>query len=98
MFRQNSVGLTLLHHVLAVHEEEERVLLLHLDSLPDDVSEVVSEEIVGHEISAQKVNQPKVLLVLVDVGQLRGLRLLADHWDPVRVPLQNSLRLCLSRF
>ena len=98
MSKNKNPNLTILKSLVSIDKEEESVTLRELDSLPDDVGEVVGEEIVGHEISVQKVNQPKVLLVLVDVGQLRGLRLLADHWDPVRVPLQNSLRLCLSRF
>ena len=48
-----------LQEVLAVDEEVQRVFLGQLDPLPNDVVEVVSREIVGHEV-----------LGLVNVGQL----------------------------
>ena len=43
-----------LEHVLALHEEVERVLLWHLDSLADNIGELVSSQVVGHQVPAQK--------------------------------------------
>jgi len=53
--------------LVSIHEEEESIALRKLYSLSDDVGEVVGEQVIGNQVSEE--NQPKNLLVLVNVGK-----------------------------
>ena len=79
--------LTSLKKISSIDEEIERACLRQLNSLSDDVVEVVGREIIRHQIFG-----------LIDVWKLRGLTLHADDGDSIRVSFFDLVSLSLSLF
>lgn len=68
-----------------VDEDEDCLLRAQFDALSNHVDELADGQIGGHQV-----------LLLINVRNVAAVRLLANHWDPVRVLRSDALRFGLA--
>ena len=71
--------------ISAINEEIKRACLWKLDSLSDNVVEMIGAQIVWDQVFS-----------LINVRQLRGVAFLTDDWNPIWVPLSDFVGLSFS--